>query len=117
MSKKRYVEGRNQALEQIIKEQQKQLETKDFIIDVHERQNDQAVLACKFLVDILMLTGTLENVLVDSNVLSEAIKLAVSKFKVELSQAMQTIQYDGGNSYTYALNTNNIDKNWNDEEE
>ena len=59
---------------------------------------------------------SLEELLVSSFLSSED-KEYLSKFKVELSQAMQTIQYDGGNSYTYALNTNNIDKNWNDEEE
>ena len=41
MSKKRYMEGRNQALEQIIQEQQSQLETKDFIIDAQTKENDE----------------------------------------------------------------------------
>ena len=106
MSKKRYIEGRNQALEQIIQEQQSQLETKDFIIDAQTKENDRHVLTFKFIVDILLLISQLEKVLADNTVLSDAIKLAIATFKVELSKAIQAIQYDGG--YSYTIN-NNID--------
>lgn len=106
MSKKRYMEGRNQALEQIIQDQQEQLETKDFIIDAQTKENDRHVLTFKFIVDILLLISQLEKVLADNTVLSDALKLAIATFKVELSKAIQTIQYDGGYSYT---TNNNID--------
>ena len=106
MSKKRYMEGRNQALEQIIQDQQEQLETKDFIIDAQTKENDRHVLTFKFIVDILLLISQLEKVLADNTVLSDALKLAIATFKVELSKAIQTIQYDGG--YSYTIN-NNID--------
>ena len=106
MSKKRYMEGNNQALEQIIQEQQEKIETKDFIIDAQTKENDRHVLTFKFIVDILLLISQLEKVLADNTVLSDAIKLAIATFKVELSKAIQTIQYDGG--YSYTIN-NNID--------
>lgn len=106
MSKKRYMEGRNQALEQIIQDQQEQLETKDFIIDAQTKENDRHVLTFKFIVDILLLISQLEKVLADNTVLSDALKIAIATFKVELSKAIQTIQYDGG--YSYTIN-NNID--------
>lgn len=106
MNKKRYMEGRNQALEQIIQDQQEQLETKDFIIDAQTKENDRHVLTFKFIVDILLLISQLEKVLADNTVLSDALKLAIATFKVELSKAIQTIQYDGG--YSYTIN-NNID--------
>lgn len=100
------MEGRNQALEQIIQDQQEQLETKDFIIDAQTKENDRHVLTFKFIVDILLLISQLEKVLADNTVLSDAIKLAIATFKVELSKAIQAIQYDGG--YSYTIN-NNID--------
>ena len=100
------MEGRNQALEQIIQEQQSQLETKDFIIDAQTKENDRHILTFKFIVDILLLISQLEKVMADNTVLSDAIKLAIATFKVELSKAIQTIQYDGG--YSYTIN-NNID--------
>ena len=106
MNKKRYMEGKNKALEQIIQEQQEKLETKDFIIDAQTKENDRHVLTFKFIVDILLLISQLEKVMADNTVLSDAIKLAIATFKVELSKAIQTIQYDGG--YSYTIN-NNID--------
>ena len=117
MSKKRYMEGKNKALELIIQEQQVQLETKDFIIDAQTKENDRHVLTFKFIVDILLLISQLEKVLADNTVLSDAIKLAIATFKVELSKAIQTIQYDGGYSYTFDTSINNCIDNWNDEEE
>jgi len=116
MSKKRYMEGRNQALEQIIQEQQEQLETKDFIIDAQTKENDRHVLTFKFIVDILLLISQLEKVLADNTVLSDALKLAIATFKVELSKAIQTIQYDGGYSYTFDTSINNDNSGWNYEE-
>ena len=112
MSKKRYMEGKNKALEQIIQEQQEKIETKDFIIDAQTKENDRHVLTFKFIVDILLLISQLEKVLADNTVLSDAIKLAIATFKVELSKAIQTIQYDGG--YSYTINNDNSD--WDYEE-
>lgn len=116
MSKKRYMEGRNQALEQIIQDQQSQLETKDFIIDAQTKENDRHVLTLKFIVDILLLTNQLEKILADNTVLSDALRLAITTFKVELSKAIQTIQYDGGYSYTFDTSINNDNSGWNYEE-
>ena len=116
MSKKRYMEGRNQALEQIIQEQQSQLESKDFIIDAQTKENDRHVLTFKFIVDILLLISQLEKVLADNTVLSDAIKLAIATFKVELSKAIQMIQYDGGYSYTFDTSINNDIHDYNYEE-
>ena len=117
MSKKRYMEGKNQALEQIIQDQQRQLETKDFIIDAQTKENDRHVLTLKFIVDILLLIGQLEKILADNTVLSDALRLAITTFKVELSKAIQTIEYDGGYSYAFGTPTNNDNNCWNDEEE
>lgn len=116
MSKKRYMEARNQALEQIIQEQQSQLETKDFIIDAQTKENDRHVLTIKFIVDILLLISQLEMVLADNTVLSDAIKIAIATFKIELSKAIQTIQYDGGSSYTFDTSINNNNSDWDYEE-
>ena len=116
MNKKRYMEGKNKALEQIIQEQQEKLETKDFIIDAQTKENDRHVLTFKFIVDILLLISQLEKVLADNTVLSDAIKLAIATFKVELSKAIQTIQYDGGYSYTFDTSINNDNSGWNYEE-
>ena len=116
MSKKRYMEARNQALEQIIQEQQSQLETKDFIIDAQTKENDRHVLTLKFIVDILLLVSQLEMVLADNTVLSDALKIAIATFKIELSKAIQTIQYDGGYSYTFNTSINNDNSDWDYEE-
>lgn len=111
------MEGKNKALEQIIQEQQEQLETKDFIIDAQTKENDRHVLTLKFIVDILLLIAQLEKILADNTVLSDALRLAITTFKVELSKAIQTIEYDGGYSYTFDTLINNCIDNWNDEEE
>ena len=89
-----------------LQQKHSQLETNDFIIDAHTKENDRHVLTLKFIVDILLLISQLEKVLADNTVLSDALKLAIATFKVELSKAIQTIQYDGGYSYT---SNNNID--------
>ena len=110
------MEARNQALEQIIQEQQSQLETKDFIIDAQTKENDRHVLTLKFIVDILLLVSQLEMVLADNTVLSDALKIAIATFKIELSKAIQTIQYDGGYSYTFDTSINNDNSGWDYEE-
>ena len=119
MSKK-YKENRSEALEQLINKQQSDIqywqnivENKDFIIEAQGRENDQHILMCKFLVDVLILLSTLDSVMTENTVFVNAVKIAIAKFKMELSKAMQIIQYDGGNSFTYAPVTNNTD---NDEE-
>lgn len=117
MSKKRYMEARIQALEQIIQDQQSQLETKDFIIEQQGKASDRHVLTLKFIVDILLLIAQLEKILADNTVLSDALRLAITTFKVELSKAIQTIVYDGGYSYTIDTSINNCIDKWNDEEE
>lgn len=117
MSKKKYMEGRNQALEQIIQELQNQIKTKDFIIEQQGKASDRHVLTLKFIVDILLLTSQLEKILADNTVLSDALRLAITTFKVELSKAIQTIVYDGGDSYTFDTSINNCIDKWNDEEE
>lgn len=114
MSKKRYMEGRNQALDKIIQRQQEVIETKDFIIDSQTKENDRYILTFKFIVDILLLISQLEKILADNTVLSDAIKLAIATFKVELSKAMRMIQYDGGVSYTFDTSIYNNDRNHED---
>lgn len=117
---KRYKD--NSALQQIINEQQKdidQLENKvinsDFIIDTMQKESDQYVLTCKFLTDTLLLLGQLEKLLAKNySVLSQSLQTAIASFKVELSQAMRTIEYDGGDSYSfnpYNSANNDIDTN------
>jgi hypothetical protein len=117
---KRYKD--NSALQQIINEQQKdidQLENKvinsEFVIDSIQKESDKYVLTCKFLTDILILTSQLEKILgKDYTIFSQSLQTAIASFKVELSKAMQTVQYDGGDSYTFApyFNDNNdIDTN------
>lgn len=117
---KRYKD--NSALQQIINEQQKdidQLENKvinsDFIIDSIQKESDKYVLTCKFLTDILILTSQLEKILgKDYTIFSQSLQTAIASFKVELSQAMRTIEYDGGDSYSfnpYNSANNDIDTN------
>ena len=117
---KRYKD--NSALQQIINEQQKdidQLENKvinsDFIIDSIQKESDKYVLTCKFLTDILILTSQLEKILgKDYTIFSQSLQTAIASFKMELSQAMRTIEYDGGDSYSfnpYNSANNDIDTN------
>ena len=117
---KRYKD--NSALQQIINEQQKdidQLENKvinsEFVIDSIQKESDKYVLTCKFLTDILILTSQLEKILgKDYTIFSQSLQTAIASFKVELSQAMRTIEYDGGDSYSfnpYNSANNDIDTN------
>ena len=107
--RKRYKEGRNSALEQIINKQQQHIEhledkliNSEFVIDTMQKESDQYVLTCKFLTDTLLLLGQLEKLLSKNySVFSQSLQTAIASFKVELSQAMRTIEYDGGDSYSF----------------
>lgn len=112
-----YLKNKNKALEQIIERQQEVIEAKDIIIDSQTKENDRYVLTFKFIVDVLLLISQLEKVLADNMVLSDAIKLAIATFKVELSKAMQMIQFDGGYSYTFNTSINNDNSDWGYEED
>ena len=138
MSKKRFMKRGNQALEQIVNKQQIEIENlrlqlttdndfwasvfeeKQNIINAQDKVNAHNVLMCIFLVDILLLIGQLEKVLADNTTLTNAVKLAITKFKMELSRAMRTIQYDGADGYTFAPSINedndNVDVNEDEEE-
>lgn len=112
--RKRYKEGRNNALEQIINKQQQQIDllenkviNRDFVIDAMSKESDQYVLTCKFLTDTLLMLGQLEKLLAKNNsVFLQPLLTAITSFYLELSKAMQTIQYDGGDSFTFDLDIN-----------
>ena len=106
----KYKKGRNDALEQIITKQQKEIEnltniakSKDYLIEAQGKESDQYVLICKFLTDILLMLGQLERLLIGNYcVFSLPLQSAIASFKVELSQAMRMIEYNGEDSYTLA---------------
>ena len=110
----KYRESKDKALEKLLNKQQQhieQLEDKlinsDFIIDTMQKESDQYVLTCKFLTDTLLLLGQLEKLLAKNySVFSQSLQTAIASFKVELSQAMRTIEYDGGDSYSFNPYTN-----------
>jgi hypothetical protein len=112
--RKRYKEGRNSALEQIINKQQQQIDllenkviNRDFVIDAMSKESDQYVLTCKFLTDTLLMLGQLEKLLIRNNsVFLQPLLTAITSFHLELSKAMQTIQYDGGDSFTFDIDIN-----------
>ena len=105
----KYKENREKTLEKLLNKQQQhieQLEDKlinsDFIIDTMQKESDQYVLTCKFLTDTLLMLGQLEKLLSKNySVFSQSLQTAIASFKVELSQAMRTIEYDGGDSYSF----------------
>lgn len=105
----KYRESKDKALEKLLNKQQQhieQLEDKlinsDFIIDTMQKESDQYVLTCKFLTDTLLMLGQLEKLLSKNySVFSQSLQTAIASFKVELSQAMRTIEYDGGDSYSF----------------
>lgn len=113
----KYRESKDKALEKLLNKQQQhieQLEDKlinsDFIIDTMQKESDQYVLTCKFLTDTLLMLGQLEKLLSKNySVFSQSLQTAIASFKVELSQAMRTIEYDGGDSYSFNpyINDNN----------
>ena len=105
----KYRESKDKALEKLLNKQQQhieQLEDKlinsDFIIDTMQKESDQYVLTCKFLTDTLLMLGQLEKLLSKNySVFSQSLQTAIASFKVELSQALRTIEYDGGDSYSF----------------
>jgi hypothetical protein len=105
----KYKENKEKALEKLLNKQQQhieQLEDKlinsDFIIDTMQKESDQYVLTCKFLTDTLLMLGQLEKLLSKNySVFSQSLQTAIASFKVELSQAMRTIEYDGGDIYSF----------------
>ena len=113
----KYRESKDKALEKLLNKQQQhieQLEDKlinsDFIIDTMQKESDQYVLICKFLTDTLLMLGQLEKLLSKNySVFSQSLQTAIASFKVELSQAMRTIEYDGEDSYSFNpyINNNN----------
>ena len=113
----KYRESKDKALEKLLNKQQQhieQLEDKlinsDFIIDTMQKESDQYVLTCKFLTDTLLMLGQLEKLLANNySVFSQSLQTAITSFKFELSQAMRTIEYDGGDSYSFNpyINDNN----------
>jgi len=108
--RKKYNKSRNGALEQIIAKQQEKIEHlsniaqgKDYIIEAQEKETDQYVLICKFLTDTLLMLSQLERLLMGNYcVFSLPLQSAIAAFKVELSQAMRMIEYNGEDSYTLA---------------
>ena len=105
----KYRESKDKALEKLLNKQQQhieQLEDKlinsEFVIDTMQKESDQYVLTCKFLTDTLLMLGQLEKLLSKNySVFSQSLQTAIASFKVELSQAMRTIEYDGGDSYSF----------------
>ena len=110
----KYRESKDKALEKLLNKQQQQIDlledkliNSDFIIENMQKESDQYVLTCKFLTDTLLLLGQLEKLLANNySVFSQSLQTAIASFKVELSQAMRTIEYDGGDSYSFNPYTN-----------
>ena len=113
--RKRYKD--NNALQQIVNQQKNDIDllenkviNSEFVIDSMQKESDQYVLTCKFLTDTLLMLGQLERILCKNySVFSQSMQTAITSFKLELSKAMQTIQYDGRDSYTFDpyINDNN----------
>ena len=105
--RKRYKD--NNALQQIVNQQKNDIDllenkviNSEFVIDSLQKESDQYVLTCKFLTDTLLMLGQLEKILGKNySVFSQSLQTAITSFKLELSKAMQTIRYDGGDSYTF----------------
>ena len=115
----------NFILQQIVDQQQKDIDqlenniiNNEFVIETLQKKSDQYVLICKFLTDILILASQLEQVLdKDANILTESLAMAIATFKIELRKAMQTVHYDGGDSFSFDSFTNdNNSKMTNDDE-
>lgn len=131
----KYKENKEKALEKLLNKQQEHIENmelhnqlqkedidywknkavnNEFVIDSMQKEADQAILSCKFITDILLLIGQLEKILSNDTVLSQVLLTAITKFKLELTKAMLTIQYDGLDSFTfdpYINDNNDIDNN------
>ena len=105
----KYRESKDKALEKLLNKQQQHIEhledkliNSEFVIDSMQKESDQYVLICKFLTDTLLMLGQLEKLLSKNySVFSQSLQTAIASFKVELSQAMRTIEYDGGDSYSF----------------
>ena len=107
----------NNELQQIVNQQKNDIEllenkviNKEFIIDCIQKENDQYVLTCKFLTNTLLMLCQLEKILAKSNnVFALSLQKAIASFKLEVSKTMHTIEYDGGDSYTFDsyINDNN----------
>lgn len=115
----KYKENKVKALEKLLNKQQQHIDllenkviNSDYVIDAMQKENDQYVLTCKFLTDILLLLCQLEKILIKNySVFSESLQTAITSFKLELTRAMQTIRYDGGDSFTFNpyFNDNNCE--------
>ena len=116
MSKKRYMEGRNQALEQIIQDQQNQLETKDFIIDQQGKESDQYLMTAKYLTHIFLLMDSLDKILENNCTMGVVVKEAMLAFKKKLSKGMLLFNYDGDN-VIYDPNNETVGGVYDEEEE
>ena len=126
----KYKENKEKALEKLLNKQQEHIENmelhnqlqkedidywknkavnNEFVIDSMQKESDQAILSCKFITDILLLIGQLEKILSNDTVLSQVLLTAITTFKLKLTKAMQTIQYDGLDSFTFDpyINDNN----------
>jgi len=113
----KYRESKEKELQKLLNKQQQQIDlledkliNSDFIIENMQKESDQYVLTCKFLTDTLLLLGQLEKLLANNySVFSQSLQTAIASFKVELSQAMRTIEYDGADSYSFNpyINDNN----------
>lgn len=113
----KYKENKAKALEKQLNKQLQQIDllenkviNSEFVIDSMQKESDQYVLTCKFLTDTLLILGQLERILCKNySVFSQSMQTAITSFKLELSKAMQTIQYDGRDSYTFDpyINDNN----------
>ena len=110
----KYKENKEKALEKLLNKQQQHIEhledkliNSEFVIDSMQKESDQYVLICKFLTDTLLMLGQLEKLLIRNNsVFLQPLLTAITSFHLELSKAMQTIQYDGGDSFTFDLDIN-----------
>ncbi len=110
----KHKENKEKVLEKLLNKQQQQIDllenkviNRDFAIDAMSKESDQYVLTCKFLTDTLLMLGQLEKLLIRNNsVFLKPLLTAITSFHLELSKAMQTIQYDGGDSFTFDLDIN-----------
>ena len=112
MSKKKYKEGRKQALEQIIRRQQEaieakdlEIETKNIIIDSQSKKSDQYLMTAKYLTHIFLLMETLDKILENNGTMGVVVKQAMLDFMKRLSEGMLQFTCDGDN---VTFNPNNV---------
>jgi uncharacterized coiled-coil DUF342 family protein len=115
---KRYKQNRQNALEQIIGEQQNTIdslrrkndmlqadidywkndrENLYFFLDTESKECNQSALTAKYLVHIFMLMDALEKILERNTTLGRIIKKAFFDFRANLSEGMLMLHYDGKN--------------------